>query len=697
MSNTNLSLIIERIKEGYYNQFQEPLMIIFQLLIEIDDDAVTSYQIEKELENIVSHLVRQKVYQFQEVLERIKAMDQNFLSHLSKYLPKSSDNPYIQHIINTVSSILEETELEIPNNLDYAVQMDLSDLFIFLYNERRFNREDEVKDVFLDAIVSDDVRMVQAFIHNQEVNLEGRNYFNDTLIHLAARNNAVEVLRYFVLELGLNVNVVNDFHYTPAFTAYYFRKLEALYFLIEQGTDLSIKNVDRLTLTELAIAQDEVEIVKNILAMRNTKNNGITLDAYLLALENQAFKVFDYLLSIRYPFKGKKEEVFLASCRSGNIGIIEDFIKQGLSVNICYKKRTPLLAAVYSENLDVTRYLLEHGANPNPPGYSPLLEAVMKGNIEMVQLLINNGANPHDQGKRTLTPLMAAIYHNHLDLVKYFIEYGVDVNQVGIKKLTPLAVAAEYGRLEICEYLLSKGAKRVPKTFNPLALAIQFGHLDIVDCLFQHGFCLDNKTLRLDQLNKLVSAEKIYGSKPLDTMLTSELVDQNQCQLGEYMVNTFKRQLRGLKIYLRILLVLLGLLIVITSLSYGEIKYYSTNVETTVATVIDMNKQKSAITYTYQLQEAMITSSSYVERDIFLGTQLGDEIIIIYKLNHVEKSITAKQMDTLRIDFYCMVILLLALILLEGVFAYIYFKQRRFIIRKLQTIDDLKLQSSNDL
>lgn len=79
MENLDLNTIIERIHKGYYNHINEPLMIIFEILMDIDDGAVINYQMEKGLEAEISHLVDHKVFSFNELIAQIKKMDNQYL------------------------------------------------------------------------------------------------------------------------------------------------------------------------------------------------------------------------------------------------------------------------------------------------------------------------------------------------------------------------------------------------------------------------------------------------------------------------------------------------------------------------------------------------------------------------------------------------------------------------------------------
>lgn len=93
------------------------------------------------------------------------------------------------------------------------------------------------------------------------------------------------------------------------------------------------------------------------------------------------------------------------------------------------KGNTLLMLASYNEQLEMTRVLLENGADPqiaNDMGQIPLAGAAFKGNLEMAKLLIENGANVNAQMPDGKTPLMFAAMFNRLEIIELFLEKGAD-------------------------------------------------------------------------------------------------------------------------------------------------------------------------------------------------------------------------------------------------------------------------------
>ncbi len=93
------------------------------------------------------------------------------------------------------------------------------------------------------------------------------------------------------------------------------------------------------------------------------------------------------------------------------------------------KGNTLLMLASYNEQLEMTRVLLENGADPqiaNDMGQIPLAGAAFKGNIEMAKILIEHGADVNARMPDGKTPLMFAAMFNRLEIIDLFVEKGAD-------------------------------------------------------------------------------------------------------------------------------------------------------------------------------------------------------------------------------------------------------------------------------
>ncbi len=106
--------------------------------------------------------------------------------------------------------------------------------------------------------------------------------------------------------------------------------------------------------------------------------------------------------------------------------------------------------------------LLTDGVDPNilgGEGYPLLTHSVLLNNLEITKLLLERGANPNKTEENAfMTPLMRAAFQGNANIVSILVEAGADVNATNSLGETALMKAVTYDSVDVVEYLLSKGA-----------------------------------------------------------------------------------------------------------------------------------------------------------------------------------------------------------------------------------------------
>jgi ankyrin repeat protein len=134
------------------------------------------------------------------------------------------------------------------------------------------------------------------------------------------------------------------------------------------------------------------------------------------------------------PLEAAIEEVYHGGSPRVMLEIIKLLIQHGADVNAWDDKQhlTPLLAALYWDNREAARLLLDAGADPTVVnGYreTPLRMAVEKDDVEMAAELLRRGADKTINligGFDGYTPLGLAAANLNLPMIELLIEAGAD-------------------------------------------------------------------------------------------------------------------------------------------------------------------------------------------------------------------------------------------------------------------------------
>ena len=158
-----------------------------------------------------------------------------------------------------------------------------------------------------------------------------------------------------------------------------------------------------------------------------------------------------------------------------------------------YDKSTPLHLSSLKGHVDITRFLIEHGANPaaqDQRGSTPLYYASRNGRLDIARILVEHGANAEVQDQDGLTPLHSVSWNGDLDIARFLVEHGANPATQDQDGSTPLHSASLNGHLDIARFLVEHGANANAQNqcgSTPLHSASWNGHLDVARFLIEHG------------------------------------------------------------------------------------------------------------------------------------------------------------------------------------------------------------------
>jgi ankyrin repeat protein len=119
---------------------------------------------------------------------------------------------------------------------------------------------------------------------------------------------------------------------------------------------------------------------------------------------------------------------------------------------------TPLGLACYFGHEEIARYLLLKGAEVNLPsqnsfGVYPLHSAAAANNLDITKIVLEAGADVNVRQQSGFTPLHAAAQHGNIEMLILLLEAGADVGARTDAGLTPSNLATERGFHDIARIL----------------------------------------------------------------------------------------------------------------------------------------------------------------------------------------------------------------------------------------------------
>ena len=303
------------------------------------------------------------------------------------------------------------------------------------------------------------------------------------------KHRSVETL----LKLGADINATDNEGYNALFWVITnIDSPKTIKILLERG--LNVNSIDRNSKTPLmwAIEKGFNASVKYLLANganpNMLDNNGNT--ALHLAIKSNKLPILKTLLESGsdsqtdtkklYPFPVDIFTLIKSAKKHKRSGIKVDFEIQNKDGD------TPLIYAVWKENLPIIKELLKFGADVNGKGIEGITPLLVASSLcktaEIPQILIDAGAHVNeytDTGMRT--PLILASAYGKKDTVKLLLKRGADINATNKLGETALFFASTlFFQQDLAKDLPEEDATKLLKNaleeqLNTLKLLIKSG------------------------------------------------------------------------------------------------------------------------------------------------------------------------------------------------------------------------------
>ena len=335
---------------------------------------------------------------------------------------------------------------------------------------------------------------VMRYLIENGICIDAANEDGDTALHLALREKQIEAV-HVLMDFGASTGLTNNMKDPPLHTAAREKSGESLRAFLSHNVDYRVRGRRKRTVLHTIAEEDNVECL-TALHQSSVCNNSCHL---CLCTKDE-----DGLTAVHLAAKKNSSRVlefFILSKKHTPESIVA-FIDE--------ENSTPLHSAVDAGNLEVACVLLKHGACPLvkkdniPP---PLHLACSQGRLEMVRAMVQSTGKEileHlDQNSRS--PLHYSAFSIHsTSIMSYIAEevgQGIAINQQDSKGRTPLHMSISSGNLTGLKELIAWGADPFVKDNdenNALHFAVLHNRKAIIEALLE----LPNSDELANEINK---------------------------------------------------------------------------------------------------------------------------------------------------------------------------------------------------
>lgn len=318
-----------------------------------------------------------------------------------------------------------------------------------------------------------------------------------TLLHIAAMNGHLEIMKYLVAD-GAKIDVpmnLGRYSEQAIHAAARGGNAEAVSYLMTLGAKLDTRDSDDATPLHHAAQYSTAEMVDALLGMgaKPELENKKAQTAAALAMVVKKFDTIEV-----FKKRGHKFSAFELVQTGDHKNLFSSYPSLNMAARDS-RGETLLHAAVRFQQRDTAKHLVEKGADinaRNQEGQTALFIAARFGYVDEIELLLSKGADPNIGDRQNSTVIMTYLRpmrgkkKEKIDLAvaKKMIAKGADVNLTDKHGWGPLHFVT--ASAESVKFLIYNGANVNQANSSgetPIYLAVRFAELESITALIENG------------------------------------------------------------------------------------------------------------------------------------------------------------------------------------------------------------------
>ncbi|XP_048246405.1 ankyrin repeat domain-containing protein 50-like [Haliotis rufescens] len=325
----------------------------------------------------------------------------------------------------------------------------------------------------------------------------------DHILSKACVGGNMDIVKYVVLKEHSLINKQRKDGRTALMWAAWHRKKTVFDYLLKEGADSSLVDVDGYNMLHYACFGGDTGMVND--AITNTSVDINTSDIYGRTAVMVA-AACGYKDMVDLLFKKESDlshidktgnNILHVACLGGHVKIVEHILSQEDTDINCRGQYggTPLMLAAFDGHREVFDLLVTKGADATlvcNKGNTILHVACIGGHVDLVKPILSQGmVDINSQRQDGRTPLLLAAFCGHREVFDLLVRNGANASVVCNKGNTILHVACIGGHVEMVEHIMSQGIGDVNSQNQdgrtPLLLAAFGGHREVFDLLVRNG------------------------------------------------------------------------------------------------------------------------------------------------------------------------------------------------------------------